>query len=96
MRVAIYARYSTDKQKPVSIAVQNENCRAYLARQDPLDYRFVHHTQLDTLDHLRPDDLRQSAVILAAVLMQAADADEPLPRTPIPTAPAPPSAFERR
>ena len=33
MRVAIYARYSTDKQKPVSIAVQNENTRAYLAKQ---------------------------------------------------------------
>lgn len=33
MRVAIYARYSTDKQKPVSIAVQNENTRAFLATQ---------------------------------------------------------------
>ena len=33
MRVAIYARYSTDKQKPVSIAVQNENTRAFLAKQ---------------------------------------------------------------
>jgi hypothetical protein len=64
--------------------------------QDPLDYRFVHHTQLDTFDHVRPDDLRQSAAILAAVLLQAADADEPLPRTPTPTAPTPPSAFERR
>ena len=34
MRVAIYARYSTDKQKPVSIAVQNENIRAFIAKQD--------------------------------------------------------------
>ncbi|PZP09474.1 MAG: hypothetical protein DI607_12510, partial [Sphingomonas hengshuiensis] len=33
MRVAIYARYSTDKQKPVSIAVQNENNRAFIAKQ---------------------------------------------------------------
>ena len=33
MRVVIYARYSTDKQKPVSIAVQNENTRAFLAKQ---------------------------------------------------------------
>lgn len=64
--------------------------------QDPLDYRFVHHTQLDTFDHIRPDDLRQSAVILATLLLEAADADEPLPRTPIPTTPALPSAFERR
>lgn len=33
MRVAIYARYSTDKQKPVSIVVQNENNRAFIAKQ---------------------------------------------------------------
>lgn len=33
MRVAIYARYSTDKQKPVSITVQNENTRAFLTKQ---------------------------------------------------------------
>lgn len=64
--------------------------------QDPLDYRFVHHTQLDTFDHVRPDDLRQSAIILATVLLEAANADEPLPRTPIPTTPTLPSAFERR
>lgn len=33
MRVALYARYSTDKQERVSIAVQNENMRAFIARQ---------------------------------------------------------------
>jgi site-specific DNA recombinase len=33
MRVAIYARYSTDKQERVSIAVQNENVRAYIKKQ---------------------------------------------------------------
>ena len=64
--------------------------------QDPLDYRFVHHTQLDTFDHVRPDDLRQSAVILATVLLEAANADEPLPGMPIQTTPTLPSAFERR
>lgn len=63
--------------------------------QDPLDYRFVHHTQLDTFDHLRPDDLRQSAVILATVLLEAANAPEPLPRLPTPTTPTPPSVFDR-
>lgn len=31
MRVALYARYPTDMQKPVTIAVQNGNMRAYLA-----------------------------------------------------------------
>ena len=33
MRVAIYARYSTDKQERVSIAVQNDNTRAFIAKQ---------------------------------------------------------------
>jgi len=32
MRVAIYARYSTDKQERISIVVQNENMRAYMRR----------------------------------------------------------------
>ncbi len=64
--------------------------------QDPLDYQFVHHTQLDTFDHIRPEDLRQSAVILATVLLKAANADEPLPGSPIPRPPILPSTFERR
>jgi Zn-dependent M28 family amino/carboxypeptidase len=56
--------------------------------QDPLDYESrVHHTDLDTYDHLRIDDLKQGAVVLASVLIAAADADKPLPRKPVPTQP---------
>ena len=56
--------------------------------QDPLDYETrVHHTDLDTYDHLRIDDLKQGAVVLASVLIAAADADKPLPRKPVPTQP---------
>jgi hypothetical protein len=56
--------------------------------QDPLDYESqVHHTNLDTFDHLRPQDLRQAAVIMAAVLLQAADSDKPLPGNVVPTQP---------
>jgi Zn-dependent M28 family amino/carboxypeptidase len=56
--------------------------------QDPLDYdSVVHHTSLDTFDHLRTEDLRQAAVILASVLMSAADSDKPLPPMPLPTQP---------
>ena len=56
--------------------------------QDPLDYEStVHHTNLDTFDHLRGADLRQAAVVLASVLMDAADADQPLPAKPLPTQP---------
>lgn len=56
--------------------------------QDPLDYESrVHHTDLDTFDHLRPDDLRQASVILATVLLDAANSDAPLPGKPLPTQP---------
>ncbi len=56
--------------------------------QDPLDYETrVHHTDLDTFDHLRPEDLRQAAVVLASVLMDAANVDKPLPRKVTPSQP---------
>jgi len=56
--------------------------------QDPLDYESrVHHSDLDTFDHLRPDDLRQAAVVLASVLLDAADSPAPLPRKVLPTEP---------
>jgi hypothetical protein len=56
--------------------------------QDPLDYETrVHHTDLDTFDHLRPEDLRQAVVVLASVLMDAANTDKPLPRKVLPSQP---------
>lgn len=56
--------------------------------QDPLDYDTrVHHTQIDTYDHLRIEDMKQAAVILASFLLHAANRDEPLPRMPLPTQP---------
>ena len=56
--------------------------------QDPLDYETrVHHTDLDTFDHLRPEDLRQAVVVLAAVLLDAANTEKPLPRKALPTQP---------
>jgi carboxypeptidase Q len=57
--------------------------------QDPLDYESrVHHTDLDTYDHLRALDLRQASVVLATVLMAAANSEKPLPRKILPTQPA--------
>jgi hypothetical protein len=56
--------------------------------QDPLDYGSrVHHSSIDTLDHAPPDDVRQAATVLAAMLWQAANSSEVLPRPPLPTAP---------
>jgi hypothetical protein len=65
--------------------------------QDPLDYDTkVHHTNLDTFDHLRTEDLRQAAVIMAAVLLDAAQSDTPLPRNVVPTQPVPTDNFTYR
>lgn len=63
--------------------------------QDPLDYDSrVHHSNLDTVDHLRGDDLRQAATIMAAMLLQAADSDKDLPRQPLPSKPVPSDPFK--
>lgn len=63
--------------------------------QDPLDYESrVHHSNLDTFDHLRTDDLRQAAVIMATILLQAAQADEPMPRNVLPREPSPTNPFQ--
>lgn len=62
--------------------------------QDPLDYGSrLHHTSIDSYDHMRADDLRQAAVIMAAILLTAANSDEPLPRMPLPTRPRPTDPF---
>ena len=60
--------------------------------QDDLDYfPRTHHTNLDTYDHLKRDDLMQASVIMAAFLYDAAMRAEPLPRKPLPTSPPAPS-----
>lgn len=62
--------------------------------QDPLDYGSrVHHTNLDTVDHLRGDDLRQASVVMAGMLLAAANSDKELPRPPLPTQPLPTDPF---
>ncbi len=56
--------------------------------QDPLDYGArLHHTNADTFDHIKPADLRQGAMVLAGVLLAAANSDKTLPRPPLPTRP---------
>ncbi len=49
--------------------------------QDPKDYSpQTHHTNLDTFDHLHSDDMRQIAVVVASVVVHAANRAEMLPR----------------
>jgi hypothetical protein len=56
--------------------------------QDDMDYMGrTHHSNVDTYDHLNPDDLKKSAVILASFVWHAANRDELLPRKPMPTEP---------
>ncbi|MES2119124.1 MAG: M20/M25/M40 family metallo-hydrolase [Pseudomonadota bacterium] len=63
--------------------------------QDPLDYGSrVHHTNADTVDRLKADDLRQAATIMAGVLLAAANSDEELPRAPLPRQPTASDPFK--
>lgn len=56
--------------------------------QDPLDYESrTHHSSADTFDKLKGDDMRQGSIVLAGMLIQAANADKPLPRAPLPQQP---------
>lgn len=56
--------------------------------QDPLDYGArLHHTSIDTFDHLKAADLRQAAVVMAGMLLAAANSDKELPRPPLPSQP---------
>lgn len=53
--------------------------------QDPLEYSTrTHHTNMDTYDHLIPEDLKQAAIIVATFVYQTAQRDEMLPRKELP------------
>lgn len=52
--------------------------------QDHLDYfSNVHHTDLDTWDHVEPQDLKQAAAIVASFVYNAAMREERMPRKPL-------------
>jgi hypothetical protein len=53
--------------------------------QDPLEYETrTHHTNMDVYERLQPADLKQVAVIVASFVYMAANADQLLPRKPLP------------
>ncbi|MDK2746533.1 MAG: M20/M25/M40 family metallo-hydrolase [Brevundimonas sp.] len=77
------------------VYMQTVGIPGYQFIQDPLDYSSrLHHTSIDSYDHLKPEDMRQAAIILASFLLNAANRDEPLPRMPLPTQPTPSDPFE--
>jgi len=52
--------------------------------QDPLDYfPGLHHTNQDVYDHAVPEDLVQSAIVMAYFVYQTAMREEMLPRKPL-------------
>lgn len=53
--------------------------------QDPIEYDTrTHHTNMDTYDHLIPDDLKQAATIVAAFVYDTAQRTEKIPRKELP------------
>ena len=53
--------------------------------QDPIEYDTrTHHTNMDTYDHLVPEDLKQAATIVAAFAYNTAQRDEKIPRKELP------------
>jgi Zn-dependent M28 family amino/carboxypeptidase len=50
--------------------------------QDPVDYDKTHHSQADTLDRVRWDDLTEGAQVLAVFAYNVAQLPEMLPRKP--------------
>ena len=82
--------HGTDHEKYQAVGLPG-----YQFIQDPLDYETrVHHSTLDTLDHMRAEDMRQISVVWAGVLWQAATSDKELPRLPLPTQPVPTDPFK--
>lgn len=55
--------------------------------QDEIEYNTrTHHTNMDTYDHLVPDDLKQAATIIASFVYNTAQLNEKIPRKELPKA----------
>lgn len=77
------------------VFMQSVGLPAYQFIQDPLDYGSrVHHSSIDTFDHLKAADLREASVVLAGVLLESANSAKTLPRMPLPTKAAPSNPFK--
>lgn len=55
--------------------------------QDEIEYNTrTHHTNMDTYDHLVPEDLKQAATIIASFVYNTAQRNEKIPRKELPKA----------
>jgi len=76
------------------VLMQSVGIPAFQFIQDPLDYNGrVHHSNIDTYDHMKIADLKQAAIVMASFLWQAAEREQPLPRMPVATKPADTNPF---
>jgi carboxypeptidase Q len=76
------------------VFMQSVGIPAFQFIQDPLDYGSrVHHSSLDSYDHLKIADLKQSAVIIASMLWMSAERDKRLPRMPVKRKPSDTNPF---
>jgi len=66
------------------MSFQSVGLPGFAFMQDLLDYRRTHHSSVDTYDHLRLEDLRQGAAVLATVLLAAAESEETIAPIPVP------------
>jgi len=57
---------------------------AFQFHQDRMDYgNLTHHSNMDSYEHVRPEDMKQAATIMAGFVYNAAMCDEMIPRKPI-------------
>src|SRR4029079_7397823 len=76
------------------VLMQSVGIPAFQFVQDPLDYNSrVHHTSVDTYDHMKMADLQQATIVMASFLWQAGWPGEPLPRMPLATKPVETNPF---
>ena len=60
--------------------------------QDPIEYfPRTHHSSADVFDRIQADDVKEASTVMAAMLWDAANADERFPRKPV----VPPTPFGR-
>lgn len=62
------------------LSFEGVNVPGFAVRQDPVEYRFSHHSQSDTLDKAREPDLIQGAQVMAVAAVRVANLPELLPR----------------
>ncbi len=77
------------------VLMQTVGMPAFQFIQDPVDYGSrVHHSSIDTFDHVKTADLKQATVVMASFLWMAAEREQPLPGMPLATKPAETDPFK--